>query len=74
MTRILTLAAVIAAFGIGAFAALAEQGTPEQREACTPDVYRLCQAEIPDEKRIVACLKKNKKLLSKACYKVFFDK
>jgi hypothetical protein len=23
-------------------------GTPEQRKACTPDVYRLCVGEIPN--------------------------
>ena len=23
-------------------------GTPEQRKACTPDVYRLCAGEIPN--------------------------
>lgn len=30
-----------------ASAAHAQQGTPEQRRACTPDVYRLCAGEIP---------------------------
>ena len=43
------------------------QGTPEQREACTPDVYRLCSAEIPDVDRIVACMKKNQASLSNTC-------
>ena len=32
------------------------QGTPEQRKACTPDVYRLCAGEIPNARAITACL------------------
>ena len=45
-------------------------GTKEEQEACTPDVYRLCAAQIPNEKRIVACLKRKKSQLSPACRKV----
>ena len=33
----------------------AQQGTPEQRRACTPDVYRLCAGEIPNARVITAC-------------------
>ena len=32
------------------------RGTAEQQMACTPDVWRLCGAQIPDVDRIVACL------------------
>jgi hypothetical protein len=32
------------------------RGTAEQQMACTPDVWRLCGAQIPDGDRIVACL------------------
>jgi hypothetical protein len=49
------------------------RGTKDEQEACTPDVHRLCSDAIPDEKRIVACLKLNKRKLSRACYKVFFS-
>jgi hypothetical protein len=52
----------------GAFA----QGTPEQQEACKPDVFRLCGNFIPDVDRIVACLKTNEPNLSPACHDVFF--
>jgi hypothetical protein len=52
----------------GAFA----QGTPEQQEACKPDVFRLCGNFIPDVDRIVACLKYNEPNLSPACHDVFF--
>ncbi|SDS93757.1 hypothetical protein [Bradyrhizobium canariense] len=43
------------------------RGTPEQQMACTPDVFRLCGAEIPDENRIVGCLRQNIALLSRPC-------
>jgi hypothetical protein len=40
------------------------QGTPEQQEACKPDVFRLCGNFIPDVDRIVACLETNEPNLS----------
>lgn len=52
---------------ISARSAGAYQGTPEQRRACTPDVYRLCAGEIPDVRAITACLLRKKANLSPAC-------
>ena len=49
----------------------AQQGTPEQRRACTPDVYRLCAGEIPNVRAITACLRRNRSSLSEACRTVF---
>ena len=49
----------------------AQQGTPEQRRACTPDVYRLCAGEIPNARAITACLRRQKSSLSPACAAVF---
>ena len=51
--------------------ALAVQGTPEQRRACSPDVYRLCAGEIPNVRAITACLRRQKANLSEACRAVF---
>ena len=51
--------------------ALAEPGTPEQRKACTPDVYRLCAGEIPNVRAITACLRRQKASLSPACAAIF---
>lgn len=48
------------------------QGTPEQQEACEPDVIRLCSNFVPDVDRIVACLTYNEPNLSPACHVVFF--
>jgi hypothetical protein len=47
------------------------QGSPEQRKACTPDVYRLCPGEIPNARAITACLRRQKASLSEACRAVF---
>jgi hypothetical protein len=43
----------------------------EDQSACTPDVMRLCQQDIPDASRIVACLVRSKLQLSPACSEVF---
>jgi hypothetical protein len=51
--------------------ALAAPGTPEQKKACTPDVYRLCAGEIPNVRAITACLRRQKASLSEACRAVF---
>src|SRR5271168_3076595 len=48
------------------------QGTERQRQACTPDVFRLCGAYIPDADRITACLRASGSRLSQPCYDVFF--
>lgn len=58
---------------MGGTSALAQEhrGTMEQQMACTPDVFRLCGAAIPDENRIVACLQANTPQLSSPCRAVF---
>ena len=45
----------------------------EDQIACTPDVYRLCAAQVPDEDAIVACLQRNRNALSSACARVFAE-
>lgn len=47
-------------------------GTEAEQEACTPDVFRLCQDYIPNEAPIVACLKARRVELSAACSLVMF--
>ena len=69
-------ACLVLTFGFlfGLFAtnsALAELATPEQKRACTPDVYRLCAGEIPNVKAITACLRRQKANLSEGCRAVF---
>jgi hypothetical protein len=67
--RASTLGLFLALFAAGS--ANAQQGTPGQRKACTPDVYRLCAGEIPNVRAITACLRRQKASLSEACRAVF---
>ena len=41
--------------------------TPAARNACRPDVFRLCAGEIPNVAQITACLRRKKASLSDAC-------
>ena len=48
-------------------AAQNQESTAVQREACKPDVYRLCKWYIPSHSGITYCLHKNIDQLSPAC-------
>lgn len=50
---------------------VASQGDQKAREACTPDVMRLCNDYVPDIPQIVACLKRERANLSPACGAIF---
>ncbi len=63
-----TVSLFLTLFATGSAFAL---GTPEQRKACTTDVYRLCAGEIPNTRAITACLRRQKASLSEACKAVF---
>jgi hypothetical protein len=65
----LLLGLVLALLATGS--ASAEPGTPDQKRACAPDVYRLCAGEIPNVRAITACLRRQKASLSDACRAVF---
>ncbi len=65
---------VVLSLGLALFTAgraMAEPGTPEQRRACRPDVYRLSAGEIPNVAAITACLRARRASLSDACGAVF---
>ena len=47
-----------------------EQGTEQERKACMPDVFRLCNAFIPNPEQIIACPQRNVSTLSPACREV----
>jgi hypothetical protein len=63
MIKQVTLAAAFAMTSLTA--ALAE--TPEERQACTDDAFRVCQQAIPDRDRVFACLVQNASQLSALC-------
>ena len=53
------------------FAAIAqEQGTADERQACEPDVNRLCSEFIPDQSKIIVCLNQKVRHLNPACRNV----
>lgn len=47
------------------------RGTAEQRAACAGDAFRLCAGDIPEAKRVEACLRRNQGSLNPACRAVF---
>ena len=65
--RVVAALALASALVVSANSAFAAQGTPEQRRACTPDVYRLCAGDIPNVRAITVCLQRQKGNLSPAC-------
>ena len=67
----LAAAAVFLVIPTAAFAQ-EDRGTPEQREACTPDAMRLCGAYLLDPRAVEACLRTSGPRLSPPCYDVFF--
>jgi hypothetical protein len=70
MFRTFAPVALAAAFCFATATASAEHSA-DAESACTPDVFRLCSAQIPSQGKIVACLRMNKTKLSPACRKVF---
>ena len=66
--RASTLGLFLSLFASGSAFAV---GTPEQRKARTPDVYRLCAGEIPNVRAITACLRRQKASLTDACRALF---
>jgi hypothetical protein len=76
-TQRVVFSLVVSSFAIavaalqGTASAQDNRGTMEQQMACTPDVWRLCGAQIPDVDRIVACLRANTAQLSAPCRAVF---
>jgi hypothetical protein len=65
-------AALLVALSLFGVSGAAAQGTPEQQEACKPDVFRLCGNFIPNVDAIIACLKTNEPNLSPPCHEVMF--
>lgn len=68
VARLTAAVALLAASQSAAFAA----GTDQEREACTPDAFRLCASSMPDEGRVENCLRSAGPRLSGACHAVFF--
>jgi len=68
---LLVLAAMQSFSPLAAQDGAGQPGTPAQKRACRPDVYRLCPGEIPNVRDIVRCLRANMTRLSPDCRAVF---
>jgi hypothetical protein len=53
------------------FAGPASAATQEETQACQDDAFKFCDAQIPDEDKVKACLIANMRKLSPACRKMF---
>jgi len=69
MLRIILTAALLGA----STAALAQDMTAAQRNACMGDYQKYCKGVQPGGGRIIACLSKESDKLSPACKKVLAD-
>ena len=68
------LAAVLFTFSAGAVSArdlMQQDYSNDEQTLCQPDVFRLCNDYVPDEDRIIACMKQNRTQLSQECRRVF---
>jgi hypothetical protein len=67
-----TSAAILAlVWAAGVTAPAAAQGTPQQQQACTPDVMRLCNEFVPDVAKITACMTRKRSQVSAVCRAAF---
>jgi hypothetical protein len=68
--RVKLILPILVLLGATSTQSLAQQydrGSLDEQQACTPDVFRLCSAYIPNVTSIVNCLKAEKRNLSPEC-------
>jgi cysteine rich repeat protein len=65
------LVLAFALFVSGLSFALAQQGTPQEQQACTRDASRFCRQQLGDDAAVQQCLRQHRQKLSSACQKVF---
>jgi hypothetical protein len=55
--------------------AFADSGTPEEQDACRPDVRKFCSKVDPSagDEGFLTCLENNRDKLSKKCLQVLID-
>lgn len=64
-------AALVLALSLSMLPTRSRAYTPEEQQACQPDAFRLCSAEIPDVERVKACMIAKKSQLSPECRRFF---
>jgi Cysteine rich repeat len=68
--RIALLSAALVACVTSTVLAQSQQGTPQEREACAPDVRKFCKSANDETMRVLACLQANRGKISAACNNV----
>ena len=63
----LAVTLALVASSTASFAGMRDQGTAEQRAACTPDVLRLCATSLYSVNAIMACMATKKDQISTRC-------
>ena len=76
MNRYLFSAVIFAALAVASASPVLAQsqeyrGTPEQQNACRPNVFRFCAEEIPNVRKITACLRRHMAQLTPDCQAIF---
>jgi hypothetical protein len=69
--RTFAFGVALAALSVSVLPTAASAYTPEEQQACQPDAFRLCSAEIPDVDRVTACMIARKSQLSPECRRFF---
>jgi len=64
---VLPVGLVVIGIGLAGTGLATAQGSPESRDACTPDAMRLCSEFIPDVPKITKCMQAHYRLLSREC-------
>jgi hypothetical protein len=49
------------------------EGTPQEQAACAADAHRYCRDEIPNNFRVLDCLKAERERISKPCQQVLLS-
>jgi hypothetical protein len=70
MTRKVGLLTAVLVTFVTPVLAQSQQGTPQERAACGPDVRKFCKSAAEDTMRVLACLQANRGKISAACNKV----
>lgn len=76
MTKFVKLAIIYVALTAGLASPVFAQeyrGTPAQQKACRPNVFQFCAGEIPNVRKITACLRRNVARLNPDCAAIFAE-
>jgi hypothetical protein len=71
ISKLALVLALLCAGQSSGFAQSGHAGTPQEQQACSRDVSRLCRKQLGDDGAVQGCLQLNRARLSASCQKVF---